>query len=198
VCVLSRESWRGLYGEPVTPPSLPVRTDRLLLRPYRLDDLEPTLAYYSDPQVARYIPFDPWTRVQAVEHIDKRIRRTGVDGPEAALSLVVERDGSVVGDVVLWCADDTRLRGEMGWAFHAAASGQGYATEAVRALIDLAFADYGMQRLIAKLDARNSASARLCERLGMTKEAHLRRDCWAKGEWTDMLVYGLLAEEWTA
>ena len=48
----------------------------------------------------------------------------------------------------------------------------------------------------AQLDARNTASARLCERLGMTLEAHLRQDWWSKGEWTDTLVYGLLADEW--
>jgi len=61
-----------------------------------------------------------------------------------------------------------------------------------------AFAHYGMHRVIARVDGRNKASARLCERVGMTREAHLRRDEWAKGEWTDTLIYGLLTEEWPA
>jgi aminoglycoside 6'-N-acetyltransferase len=66
----------------------------------------------------------------------------------------------------------------------------------VRALIGVAFGIYGMRRVVAQLDARNTSSARLCERVGMTKEAHLRQDCWIKGEWTDHAIYGLLAQEW--
>ena len=109
---------------------------------------------------------------------------------------MVEHAGQVIGDVALWCADDTRQRGEMGWAFRPDVTGHGFATEAVRALVDVAFGHYGMQRVFAQLDARNSASARLCERIGMSREAHLRRDWWSKGEWSDTLVYGLLREEW--
>ncbi|GAB2442862.1 hypothetical protein GCM10027187_01070 [Streptosporangium sandarakinum] len=75
-------------------------------------------------------------------------------------------------------------------------SGRGFATEAVRALIGVAFERCGMHRVIARLDARNEASARLCQRVGMVKEAHLRRDYWMKGEWADTLIYGLLAEQW--
>ena len=178
------------------PLALPIVTARLTVRTYREDDLEPTLAYYALPEVARYIPFEPWTREHAVEQLAKRMRRSGVDGDEKSLGLVVEHAGQVIGDVVVWCADDTRLRGEMGWAFRPDAAGQGFATEAVRALVDVALGHYGMQRVFAQLDARNTPSARLCERVGMRREAHLRRDWWGKGEWSDTLVYGLLREEW--
>jgi RimJ/RimL family protein N-acetyltransferase len=181
---------------PGVPLALPITTERLTLRTYREDDLEPTLAYYSLPEVARYIPFEPWTRELAAEQLTKRMRRTGVGGDEKSLGLVVEHAGQVIGDVVVWCADDTRQRGEMGWAFRPDVAGQGFATEAVRALIDLALGHYGMQRVFAQLDARNGPSARLCERVGMSQEAHLRRDWWGKGEWSDTLVYGLLREEW--
>lgn len=84
----------------------------------------------------------------------------------------------------------------MGWAFHPAAAGHGYATEAVQALIGVAFGTYKMRRVIAQLDSRNAASAKLCERIGMKREAYLRQDCWAKGEWTDNVIYGLLEAEW--
>ena len=104
----------------------------------------------------------------------------------------------MIGDVVLWCSDDTRLRAEAGWAFHPDVAGHGYATEAVRAVLDVAFGTYRMQRVFAQLDARNTPSARLCERVGMTREALLRRDWWGKGEWSDTMVYGLLREDWEA
>ena len=176
---------------------LPIRTERLRLRAHRPDDLEALLSYYSDPEVARYIPWEPWSRTEAEEHLQKRLQRTGIDGPDSVLGLVVELEARVIGDVVLWPADETLARGEMGWAFHPAVAGRGYATEAVRALIGIAFGTYGMRRVIAQLDPRNAPSARLCERVGMTREAYLREDCWAKGEWTDTAIYGLLAREWT-
>ncbi len=156
------------------------------------------LDYYSDPQVARYIPWEPWSRADAEEHIKKRLQRTGIDGPDSVLSLVIEREQRVIGDVVLWPADETLGRGEMGWALNPVAVGHGYATEAVQALIGVAFETYKMHRVIAQLDSRNTASAKVCERVGMTREAHLRQDYWAKGEWTDNVIYGLLASEWRA
>ncbi len=177
---------------------LPISTERLLLRTYRVDDISATLEYYANPIVARYIPWEPWSREVAAEQVNKRVNRTGFDKPDSALALVVEQASNVIGDVVLWPTDETLSRGEMGWAFHPSFSGHGYATEAVRALIGVAFGHYGMHRVIAQLDARNKASAELCERVGMTKEAHLRQDHWAKGEWTDTVIYGLLAEEWRA
>ncbi len=183
---------------PVTEPFAAVRTQRLLLRTFRPDDLEALLSYYADPQVVRYTPYEPWTRELADEQLAKRLRRTGLDQPDAALGLAVEHDGQVIGDVMAWCTDDTRQRAELGWAFHPDVAGQGYATEAVRALVDLAFGRYGQQRVYAHLDPRNAASARLCERIGMTHEAHLRRDYWGKGEWSDSDIYGLLREEWTS
>jgi len=52
-----------------------------------------------------------------------------------------------------------------------------------------------VHRVVAQMDARNTASARLAARVGMRQEAHFRRDFWSKGEWTDTLVFGLLASE---
>lgn len=120
----------------------------------------------------------------------------GIDGPGSGLGLIVEHGGRVIGDLAPWPADETLERAEMGRAFRPDVAGQGFATEAATALIEIAFGTYNLRRLIAHLDPRNTASARLCERVGMTKEAHLRQDYWAKGEWSDDAVYGLLRTEW--
>lgn len=181
-------------GADATP--VPLTTGRLTLRRYRPDDVGPCLGYYGDAEVARYLLEDAWTPDVAEAKIAKRIARAGIDEPGSGLALVVEREGVVVGDVALWTTGDTVSRGEVGWVFHPDHTGQGFATEAVRALLGLAFDYYGMHRVVAQLDARNERSARLCERLGMTREGHLRQDWWSKGEWTDTLVYGMLAEEW--
>ena len=87
---------------------------------------------------------------------------------------------------------------ELGYLFHPDWQGQGLATEAARALVDLAFASLGVHRVFAHLDARNTRSARLLERLGMRREAHLVQNEWVKGEWTDDVVYAVLTDEWAA
>jgi RimJ/RimL family protein N-acetyltransferase len=73
-----------------------------------------------------------------------------------------------------------------------------WATEAARALIDLAFDDLGAHRAFACTDARNTPSAALLRRLGMREEAHFREAEIFKGNWGDELVFAILAREWSS
>ena len=103
-------------------------------------------------------------------------------------------EGRVIGDMVLMFRGHSQA--ELGWVIHPDFGGRGLATEAARALLDIGFGHYGFHRVWADLDARNTASARLCVRLGMRFEAHRLQDVWSKGEWTDSLQYAVLATEW--
>ena len=178
---------------------LPLRTERLLMRPVRDDDLADLLAYYGDDEVCRYLPFDACDE----EGVRARIARFKAgaepvaDDEDQALQALLDLDGRVIGDLMLRLKGGTgpRTMGELGWVLHPAYAGRGFASEAARALIDLAFDHYGCHRVFANLDARNDASAALCERLGMTREASLRQDYWSKGAWTDSFIYGLLRED---
>lgn len=76
--------------------------------------------------------------------------------------------------------------------------GQGLATEAARTVLDLAFGELGLHRVEARLVPENQRSAALCERLGMRREAHFRQLERSADGWVDLVVYGLLAEEWSA
>ena len=55
---------------------------------------------------------------------------------------------------------------------------------------------FGFRRIIGRLDARNAASARVLERLGMRREAHFVESEFVKGQWTDEVVYAMLEREW--
>jgi len=188
--------------QPTTPtnrgrgPALPVQTARLTLRGYTATDVDQSLAYYSRPDVVAYVPWEPWTRAEAEKRVAARIDRTGLQGPGSALSLAVDCGDRLIGDVVLWPADETMSRGEMGWAFNPEAGGRGYATEAVAALMRIAFDTYGMHRVFAHVDPRNEPSLRLCERVGMRREGLLRRNTQVKGAWVDSVVFGALSSEW--
>ena len=106
--------------------------------------------------------------------------------------------GPLIGDVVLFFHSEEHRAGEVGYVFAPPFHGHGYATEAVGALLDLAFSGLGLHRVVARLDARNEPSARLAERLGLRREAHFVRNELFKGEWTDEVVYATLAEQWRA
>jgi len=114
------------------------------------------------------------------------------------LNLGIESQGHVIGDVSLGLISATNSQADIGWVLNPAHQGQGYATEAANAMLRVAFDDMAVHRVFAELDPRNESSARLCERLGMRKEAHLRQESWFKGEWGDLAIYAILASEWSS
>lgn len=177
---------------------LPIRTERLLLRTATPSDLPALLRYYSDPVVVRHLLHDVLDEALVKEKLARFQANTAPSAIGDTLTVVVEHDDEVVGDLMLrLTAGDPPSVAEIGWVSDPAHSGHGFMTEAARAVIDLGFRHLGLHRIFAQLDARNRSSARLCERLGMTQEAHFRRDFWSKGEWTDSLHYGVLREEWS-
>jgi RimJ/RimL family protein N-acetyltransferase len=184
---------------PTVPPTpLPRRTERLVLRPFRHGDEADVLAYRGRPDVVRYMPAEPLRARGAAAFIAERMAATQIKADEDKIILAIEHDGRVIGDLLVRAGQLADRQAEIGWALHPGYHGRGLATEAARELLALAFADLGMHRVFAQLDPRNAASARLCERLGMRREAYFREDLWFKGEWGDTAVYALLAAEWHA
>ncbi|GAA1860109.1 GNAT family N-acetyltransferase [Brevibacterium marinum] len=185
------------------PIELPLTTDRLQLRTYRESDAEALLPVMSREDVSRYLLQDPWTAEDAKAEVAKRIPRTGLETESRALALVLETaeglddiEGSIViGAIALWHDGESTEKAEIGWILDPAAGGHGFATEAAIAVLNLAFDHYGLHRVFAGMDARNTTSAKLAERIGMRQEAHLRQDWWSKGEWTDTLIYAMLASD---
>jgi RimJ/RimL family protein N-acetyltransferase len=183
----------GLY------PSYPIVTERLLLRPVRPADAEDLHAYKSLADAVRYVPYPPQTREQVAERIDTGGYPSSMDQAPGHVSLAVERrdTGRVIGDVVLMWHNAEQRAGEIGYIFHPDDSGHGFATESARELLRLGFEDLRLHRIVARMDARNTASARVAARLGMRQEAHHRADDWFKGEWTDTLIFAILEDEWS-
>ena len=174
------------------------RTERLVLRPFRHGDETDVLAYRSRPDVVRYMPTEPLPASGTVAFVAERIPATQIQADDDKIILAVEHDGRVIGDLLIRATQIAHRQAEIGWAFNPDYHGRGFATEAARELLVLAFADLRMHRVFAQLDPRNTASARMCERLGMRREAHFREDIWFKGEWGDTAVFALLASEWRA
>ncbi|WP_433358944.1 GNAT family N-acetyltransferase [Streptosporangium sp. CA-115845] len=181
-------------------PTYPIRTGRLILRPYTPADLDALHAIQSLPQVTRYLYWEPRTREQADEALQTKITQTELLEEGQILTLAVElaATGELIGDGMLIWHSLTHRSGEIGYVLHPAHHGKGYATETGLALLELGFDGLDLHRIIGRLDARNEASARVLEKLGMRREAHLVDNEMVKGEWTSELDYAILQREWRA
>jgi RimJ/RimL family protein N-acetyltransferase len=176
---------------------LPLRTARLELRALTGADLDDHLRMYRDPEVVRYLYQSPMDREEASVHLSGRLSaRLPEEG--AWLNLAATADGRYLGEVGVSLVSRDHRQCEVGYIFLPQAQGAGYATEAVAAMVDLAFDQLAAHRVAGRLDARNVASSRLLERLGMRREAHLKENEWVKGEWTDEMVYAITEAEWRA
>ncbi len=180
-------------------PTYPLLTERLLLRPFADGDLEALCAIHSREDVTRYLYWGSLSRDQVVELLERRKTMTAIGGEGDGLNLaaVLQESEALVGSFSLaWRSREHQL-GEIGFEMHSDHHGRGYATEGAAVLLRLGFEELGLHRIIGRCDARNTASARVMERLGMRREAHLRENEFIKGEWTDELVYAMLASDWT-
>jgi RimJ/RimL family protein N-acetyltransferase len=178
--------------------TFPLRTERLELRPFVDDDLDALFDMQSDEEMTRYLYWGPRSREEVLIDLERIKQLTATDGEGDAIRLaaVLPDTGAVIGDISLWRTNRAHAQGEIGYVLHPAYHGHGYATEACEALLRIGFEVFGLHRIVAGADARNAASIRVMERLGMRREAHLRENEFIKGEWTDEVIYAILASEW--
>jgi len=151
-------------------PEYPIRTERLLLRPWARGDVDGLYAYHRLPEVHRYLYSEARSRAEVEALVAERAGPAGLTeaGQELHLVAALADTGELVGDCVFF------------------------------ALLRLGFEGLALHRITGHLDARNIASARVLERAGMRREAHLVENEFVKGEWSDELVYAMLRSEWEA
>lgn len=181
------------------------RTERLQIRPMTEADIDAMWEWRRLPEVNRWLGLAPDT----LEAFRERYRDSERLAAMHLVELLPEGDGNLVpiGDIMIkigdgWAqlevADQAKgVEAELGWVLDPAYTGKGYATEAIRAVIDVCFGALGLRRVHAGCFADNEPSWRLMERLGMRREEFSRKTALHRsGEWLDGMNYGILAEEW--
>lgn len=179
---------------PLPPPSL--HTARLRLRAFEDADVDDLFALQSNAHILRYWDSPPWTERSRAEKFIASCRRMEQEGTGARLAVDRVSDGAFIGWCTLSSWNPDFRSASLGYCYDHAAWGQGYATEAARALLDWAFDTLDLNRVQAEADTRNTASARVLEKLGFLREGTLREDCVVNGDVSDSWVYGLLRREW--
>ncbi len=171
-----------------------INTMRLNIRKFLQTDWQDLYEYLSQAEVVKYEPYDPFTKEQAKQ---EAVRRS--NNPDF-WAVCLQDTGKLIGNVYL--AKQEFDTWELGYVFNQSYQNKGYATEAVRALLDEVFINQNAHRVIAMCNPLNTSSWKLLERLNMRKEAHMIRNIWFfKDEdnnpiWQDTYQYAVLKEEW--
>jgi ribosomal-protein-alanine N-acetyltransferase len=177
--------------------NLPVRTPRLNLREFTANDFDAVLAYSSDPRVTRYLFFGPRDQESTQEYLDE-ILASQLDEPRTRFELAVEQiEGArLVGACDLSLIERNVV--DLGYMLESRVWGQGYATEIATALLEAAFLQLRVDRVISTVDVNNAASIRVLEKVGMRWEAVYRRHRRAKNRWWDCHLFVMPREVWEA
>lgn len=180
------------------PLSFPLQTDRLLIEPMTVADAPALSAYRSVPEVAR---FQSWDAPFPLERAERMLAANPAGWPEQGewVQLALRAERGLVGDLAVHPLDDPAQPAtiEVGVTLTPRAQGNGFASEALAALLAACFAA-GLHRAVAATDARNVQVARVLTRVGMRREGRLvDAERW-KDEWATIDLWALLAEEHAA
>jgi RimJ/RimL family protein N-acetyltransferase len=178
--------------------SFPIETDRLILRPFERGDVEGLSAYHALPSVQRYVLSRTRDRAEVAGALNIMRNHVSLQRPGDTLTLAMIRKGDrqLVGHVSLHWSDATAGQGEVRFCINPSYTGQGFSTEAISAIFDLAFEHFRIHRIFARCDGRNHHSIKLMQQLGMRLEAHYREHALFQGEWDEELHFAILDREW--
>lgn len=167
-----------------------IKTKRLLIRDFEINDWHSVYEYTSDPQVMEYIPEGVFSEEDAKEFVNKNIG----DNAEKFPVILIDKN-ILIGHIIFhkYFGEHTY---EIGWVFNPKYYNKGYASEAARAVLEYGFKELNLHRIIATCQPQNIPSYRVMEKIGMKREGHFKK-CIPNGdEWWDEYYYAILEEEW--
>ena len=179
--------------------SLPtIRTERLTLRPVRMSDANDLYEYSSDPEVARHVLWDAHASIHQTRAYIRYLLRQYRNAQPSTLVIALTSTGKVVGTIgFMWIQQENRSA-EVGYSLSRAYWGHGLMTEALKAMVEFGFAKLNLNRIEAQHESDNPASGRVMQKAGMRYEGRLRQRLYNKGRYTDVDLYAILRQDYTA
>jgi RimJ/RimL family protein N-acetyltransferase len=176
----------------------PIETERLVLRHLEVKDLDAVMSYFTVPDVQRYLDVRVHDRADVLNALAAMSAQRWLNRPGDAIFCGIERqdDKRLIGQISLRWTDATAAQAELRFIIAPDMRNRGYATEAVKAMVDAGFVQFHFHRVFARCAGQNRASARLLRGLGMRLEAHYREHALYEGEWDEELHFAVLDREW--
>ena len=189
-----------LYGGSDAPEvifsNLPeLETPHLLLRMLKRSDARDIFEYARDPEVARHVLWDAHRSIEDSREYIRYVRRLYKEGLPSVYGICLKDTGKLIGTIAfVWYSPENRSA-EIGYSLGKAWWGKGYATEALRAVLELGFDRLKLHRAEAMHETDNPASGRVMEKCGMRPEGVLRGRVYNKDHFSDVRLYALLEED---
>ncbi|HVF12514.1 MAG TPA: GNAT family protein [Actinomycetota bacterium] len=179
--------------------SLPtLNTERLTLRPFTMNDAEDVFAYASDPEVPRYLPWEPHATIEDSRSFLEGVLSAYKEGRPFAWALVLKQAGKVVGGAGYNSWDRPNRSAAFGYAMAKQLWGQGLMTEATKAILGFGFDQMNLNRIWAIAEPENIGSWRVMEKCGLSYEGTMRELRFERGRFRTFKQYAILRSEWEA
>lgn len=173
-----------------------LETPDLILRKPAMKDARDIFRYASDPEVARYVLWEPHRSLGETRSFVRWLRSRIRAGYPSSWVVVLKQTGTVIGTIGFIWYSETNRSAEIGYSFSREYWNRGYATQALGAVVDASFTSLPLNRLEAQHDVCNPASGRVMEKCGLRQEGILRDRIIKKGEYVDAALYAVLRSEW--
>lgn len=167
-----------------------IKTERLSIRKFEIDDWKALHEYASDRNVMEYMPEGVLSEEDSKEFV---LKNNGKDARN--FPVIITDENTLIGHIVFhrYFGEHTY---EIGWVFNPNYQNKGYASEAARAILKFGFEEMKLHRIIATCQPENTASYRVMEKIGMRREGYFKKCIPHDNEWWDEYYYAILQEEW--
>lgn len=176
---------------PYFPPIL--TTERLILRPILARDADAVFEYASDPEVTRYLTWECHKSIRESRAYIRSIRKAYRDGSHYHYAITLKEDGTLIGaGGSIRDVQEGATCTEIGYVLNRKYWGQGYATEAMAAVLRFFFEEKGLHRVEGCHVVQNEASGRVLQKLGMSLEGTLQDKYYFKGRYWTVRLYAII------
>jgi len=172
-----------------------IKTDRLSLKPLDESDIDFIQMLTTRTEYFKYESEMAQTSDYSSERCNWYIEKQKTLTDRGAIQWILINDDIKIGEVHIWCNWEKTHEWEIGWHLLHEHWGKGYATEAAKAVLQYAFTNFNINRIMACPNAENTRSTALCERIGMVKEGRMREVRLINDTYYDEVVYGILKRE---
>lgn len=172
-------------------------TERLCIRNLKPSDLEDFHQYRSNPEVAKYQGFDPFTWELSRDFIDsQKDKKIGTPGEWVQFGIESIQLHQLIGDCAVHLQKEDPQIAELGITISDLYQRQGYAKETMGGLMQYLFQEKNILRVIVTVDAENEASIQLMKSLSFRQSGHFIQNVFFKGKWGSEFQFTKLASEW--
>ena len=172
-----------------------IKTGRLYLRPLNESDFDFIQKLRTRPEYFKYENDGAYNDDEIIKQFNEFLEGAKKLPNKGSIQWIVINNDVKIGEVHLWNWWEKTLEWEIGWHFLIEHWGKGFATEAAKAVLLYAFANFRINRIMACPNAANTRSIALCERIGMIKEGQVREVRIINGVYCDEVIFGLLKRE---